>query len=331
MPINAKVISDVANIVGVRDNMLLGYGLVVGLNGSGDKSKFTMQSLQNLLRNAYIKIPANAVKSKNIATVMVTASLPPFSRQGDRVNIKVASIGDAISIDQGILILTQLKGVDGKVYMLAQGKIQSDSRNPNTGVVYDGGIVENEIDFNLAKETSFLLSLNRNSASTATAIEEAINNHFGDILAKAYDTKTINVLKPQDIDMVKFMSMVQEIPINTNDQIKIIINMDKGTIIAGENVVIKPFSLVQPRFSITIKAKVPDIKGGTKIDSGVSVKTKDGEIDLNDAVVSSTQEPTVAQLIRAMKIMKLSMGDIITALSLLSDSGAIDAKIEVVR
>jgi len=331
MPINAKVISDVANIVGVRDNMLLGYGLVVGLNGSGDKSKFTMQSLQNLLRNAYIKIPANAVKSKNIATVMVTASLPPFSRQGDRVNIKVASIGDAISIDQGILILTQLKGVDGKVYMLAQGKIQADSRNPNTGVIYDGGIVENELDFNLAKETSFVLSLNRNSASTATAIEEAINKHFSDDIAKAEDTKTIMVKRPSDIEMVKFMSIVQDIPINSDEKTRIIVNLEKQIILAGENVKIKPFSLVQPRFSITIKSKVTSLKSGKSIDVGVNIATKDGEINLDDAVISSTKEPTVAQLVRAMKIMKLNMNDIVNALNLLSRGGAIDAKIEVVR
>ena len=115
----SQTIKDISNVIGIRENQLIGYGLIVGLPGTGDKSKFTMQSLQNLLRNSYIKIPAGSINSKNIAAVMVTAELPAFSRQGDKIKVKVSTIGDAKSVDNGELLITQLKGVDGNVYALA--------------------------------------------------------------------------------------------------------------------------------------------------------------------------------------------------------------------
>ncbi len=134
----SQTIKDISNVIGIRENQLIGYGLVVGLPGTGDKSKFTMQSLQNLLRNSYIKIPAGSINSKNIAAVMVTADLPPFSRQGDKIKVKVSTIGDAKSVDNGELLITQLKGVDGNVYALAQGTIISNENNKTTGFIYEG-------------------------------------------------------------------------------------------------------------------------------------------------------------------------------------------------
>ena len=174
----AQTIKDITSIVGIRENQLLGYGLLVGLPGTGDKSQFTMQSLQNLLRNSYVKIPASSIKSKNIAAVMVTASLPPFARQGDKLKLKISSIGDAKSIDGGQLLLTQLKGVDGKVYALAQGTVTANKRIKTTGYIYDGAIVENEVEYDLKDEKSITLSLLQQSASTAALIEEKINQKF---------------------------------------------------------------------------------------------------------------------------------------------------------
>ena len=166
----SQTIKDISNVIGIRENQLIGYGLIVGLAGTGDKSKFTMQSLQNLLRNSYIKIPAGSINSKNIAAVMVTAELPPFSRQGDKIKVKVSTIGDAKSVDNGELLITQLKGVDGNVYALAQGTILAHENNKTSGFVYDGATVENEIDFNLRGEDSIQLSLLKNSAKNADLI-----------------------------------------------------------------------------------------------------------------------------------------------------------------
>ena len=162
--IYSQTIKDISNVIGIRENQLIGYGLVVGLAGTGDKSKFTMQSLQNLLRNSYIKIPAGSINSKNIAAVMVIADLPPFSRQGDKIKVKVSTIGDAKSVDNGELLITQLKGVDGNVYALAQGTIVANENNKTTGFIYEGASVENEVDFTLKDEGSIQLSLLKNSA-----------------------------------------------------------------------------------------------------------------------------------------------------------------------
>lgn len=170
----AQTIKDISNVVGIRDNQLIGYGLVVGLAGTGDKSQFTMQSLQNLLRNSYIKIPTSSIKSKNIAAVMVTSKLPAFARQGDKIKIKVSAIGDAKSIDHGQLLLTQLKGVDGNVYALGQGTVVADLKNLTTGFIYNGATIENEVDFKLGSEEEITLSLFKNSAKHADAIEKKL-------------------------------------------------------------------------------------------------------------------------------------------------------------
>jgi flagellar P-ring protein precursor FlgI len=210
----SQTIKDISNVIGIRDNQLIGYGLIVGLAGTGDKSKFTMQSLQNLLRNSYIKIPAGSINSKNIAAVMVTAELPAFSRQGDKIKVKVSTIGDAKSIDNGELLITQLKGVDGNVYALSQGTIVANPNNKTTGFIDDGATVENEIEYNLKNENSIQLSLFKSSAKNADLIETKVNDKFGKKLATAVDTRTVEIIKPSDISIIKFISMVESIELD---------------------------------------------------------------------------------------------------------------------
>ena len=207
----SQTIKDISNVIGIRDNQLIGYGLIVGLPGTGDKSKFTMQSLQNLLTNSYIKIPAGSINSKNIAAVMVTADLPAFSRQGDKIKVTVSTIGDAKSIDFGELLMTQLKGVDGNVYAVAQGTVVANTNNKTTGFIYEGATVENEIDYELQGEKSIQLSLYKNSAKNADLVEKKINEVFGQKLATALDTRTIEVQKPNNMSIVSFISKVENI------------------------------------------------------------------------------------------------------------------------
>lgn len=258
LSIYAQTIKDIANIVGIRENQLLGYGLVVGLPGTGDKSTSTMQSLQNLLRNAHVKVPTSSISSKNIAAVMVTASLPPFSRQGDKIRVKISSMADAKSIDNGVLLLTQLKGVDGNVYALALGTIIADDKNATTGFIYEGAIIENEVPYSLHNEKSVTLSLFRSSAKHADTIETKINNRFGTKLAMAMDTKTIEIKKPEDISIVKFISIIENIELDGSFKKKIIIDMHKEIIIAGENIVISPVTISRDNFTLRIKqTKLP--------------------------------------------------------------------------
>lgn len=328
----AVTIKDISNIVGIRENQLIGYGLVVGLAGTGDKSQFTMQSLQNLLRNSYIKIPASSIKSKNIAAVMVTAELPPFSRQGDKIKIKISAIGDAKSIDHGQLLLTQLKAVDGQVYALAQGTIVADIKNTTTGYIYDGGTIENEVDYSLKDENSITLSLFKNDAKQAYNVEKKINEKFGTNLARATDTRTVEVIKPKDISIVKFIYDVQSIQLDSDFKKKIIIDMNRETIIAGADIPIDPVTVARENYTIRIKqSELNDnqwddnkINPGKDIGDDVKLDNRPVAVNIDNTLMNSKGTPTVADLVRAMKVMKLPMSDIIDTIKIIKEMGALN-------
>ncbi|WP_228276026.1 flagellar basal body P-ring protein FlgI [Aliarcobacter butzleri] len=332
----SQTIKDISNIIGIRENQLIGYGLIVGLAGTGDKSKFTMQSLQNLLRNSYIKIPAGSINSKNIAAVMVTADLPPFARQGDKIKVNISTIGDAKSVDHGELLITQLKGVDGNVYALAQGTIVANENNKTTGFIYDGATVENEINFDLQSEDSIQLSLLKNSAKNADLIETKINDTFGKKLATALDTRTIDVKKPDGMSIVKFISLVQNIELESSFKKKLIIDMNRESILAGGNIVIDPVTIARDTFTIRINKtglgevdwNNPTINTGVDIGDDVRIADKP-VIDINNAMINTKNPPTVADLVRSMKVMKLPMKEIIDTLKMIKDMGAIDVDIEL--
>lgn len=332
----SQTIKDISNVIGIRENQLIGYGLIVGLPGTGDKSKFTMQSLQNLLRNSYIKIPAGSINSKNIAAVMVTAELPAFSRQGDKIKVKVSTIGDAKSVDNGELLITQLKGVDGNVYALAQGTISSNENNKTTGFIYEGATVENEINFNLRDEDSIQLSLLKNSAKNADLIETKINEKFGKKLATAIDTRTIEVLKPKDISIVKFLSLVQNIELDSSFKKKVIIDINRESIITGGDITIDPVTIARGSFTIRIdkfglnNTDWDDPKKNPGIDIGDDVKIANKPvINIDNAMINTKATPTISDLVRAMKVMKLPMSEIIDTLKMVKEMGAIDVEIEV--
>ncbi len=325
----SQIIKDVTNIVGIRTNQLVGYGLVVGLSGTGDKSQFTMQSLKNLLSNALIKTPTTAIKSKNIAAVMVTAELPPFARQGDKITISVSAIGDSKSIDHGQLILTQLKGVDGKIYALAQGKVTATEGNSTTGFISEGASIENELDFSLAHEKELTFSLIKSSAKDAFLIETKINKRFGKKLASAIDTRTIHVKKPDDISTVNFLSIIQNIKIHTDIKKKIIIDRRRETIIAGGNITIGAVTLARDSFTLRIKQTGINDIPGVDIGDDVKIGNNATEVNINNALINSKNEPTVSDLMRAMKIMKLPIEDIIESIEMLKDLNAIDVELEI--
>lgn len=332
----SQTIKDISNIIGIRENQLIGYGLIVGLAGTGDKSKFTMQSLQNLLRNSYIKIPAGSINSKNIAAVMVTADLPPFARQGDKIKVNISTIGDAKSVDHGELLITQLKGVDGNVYALAQGTIVANENNKTTGFIYDGATIENEINFDLQSEDSIQLSLLKNSAKNADLIETKINDTFGKKLATALDTRTIDVKKPDGMSIVKFISLVQNIELESSFKKKLIIDMSRESILAGGDIVIDPVTIARDTFTIRINKtglgevdwNNPTINTGVDIGDDVRIADKP-VIDINNAMINTKNPPTVADLVRSMKVMKLPMKEIIDTLKMIKDMGAIDVDIEL--
>ena len=332
----SQTIKDISNVIGIRDNQLIGYGLIVGLPGTGDKSKFTMQSLQNLLTNSYIKIPAGSINSKNIAAVMVTADLPAFSRQGDKIKVTVSTIGDAKSIDFGELLMTQLKGVDGNVYAVAQGTVVANTNNKTTGFIYEGATVENEIDYELQGEKSIQLSLYKNSAKNADLVEKKINEVFGQKLATALDTRTIEVQKPNNMSIVGFISKVENIELDSTFRKKLIIDVNRESIIAGGDIVISPIVIARNNFTIRIDKSGlgevdwnnPSINKGVDIGDNVKIADKP-VIDINNAMINTKKEPTVSDLVRSMKVMKVPMNEIIDTIRMIKEMGAIDVDIEL--
>ena len=333
----SQTVKDISNVIGIRENQLIGYGLIVGLAGTGDKSKFTMQSLQNLLRNSYIKIPAGSINSKNIAAVMVTAELPAFSRQGDKIKVKVSTIGDAKSVDNGELLITQLKGDDGNVYALAQGSIVANSNNKTTGFIYDGATVENEIEYNLKDEKTIQLSLFKSSAKNADLIETKVNNKFGKKLATAVDTRTVEITRPENISAVKFISIVEDIELDGETfKKKVIVDMARESIIMGGDIPIDPVTIARGSFSIRIDksglsdAGWSDSAQNPGVDIGDNVKIADKPIiNIDNAMINTKGTPTISDLVRAMKVMKLPMSEIIDTLKMIKEMGATNVEIEV--
>ncbi len=260
----AEKIKDISSIIGVRSNQLIGYGLVVGLKGSGDSSsKFTNQTLSNLLKNVNVKLDPKDIKSKNVAAVMVTATLPPFAREGDKIDVTVSSIGDAKSLEGGVLLITPLKGVNGKIYALAQGPITMGGFNVKGGKnqkhftttvkVLNGATVERAVAWDIYHQRFATLSLNKSDFNLAINAQKAINNFFKQQVAIAIDPRTVKLKKPQDMTMPEFLAKVEDIDISVPQENIIVIDERTGTVIAGSNITVKPTVIVYGKFTIKIQ------------------------------------------------------------------------------
>ncbi|TLD93521.1 flagellar basal body P-ring protein FlgI [Helicobacter magdeburgensis] len=320
-------ISQITQVVGIRDNSLVGYGLVIGLNGTGDKSgsKFTMQSIANMLESVNVKLSANDIKSKNVAAVMVTASLPPFARQGDKLDILVSSIGDAKSISGGTLVMTPLTGVDGNIYALAQGNItMGESGSVLSGRIVGGASVEREINYNLYNQENATLSLKSSDLQNAIKIQQTLNSVFSDAIAVAVDARTIKLKKPENLSMVEFLALVEEVEIDYSRKEKIIIDEKTGTIVAGVGISIDPVVVTHGDITIKISDEILEDPEVTKLDNDVVMSKSQGTI----ASVNGTK-PTVSSVVKALQKMGATPKNIISILENIKKSGALRADIEV--
>ncbi|WP_457564244.1 flagellar basal body P-ring protein FlgI [Caminibacter sp.] len=264
--LSAQKIKDIASIVGVRSNQLIGYGLVVGLNGSGDSSsKFTNQTLSNLLKNVNIKLNPNDIKSKNVAAVMVTATLPPFAREGDKIDVTVSSIGDAKSLQGGVLLITPLKGVNGKIYALAQGPITMGGFNLKGGKkqkhftttvkVINGATVERSVVWDIYHQKYATLSLNKSDFDLAIKVQNIINRYFKTKAAVAIDPRTVKLKKPDSLTMPEFLAEVENLKVTLPQQAVVVIDERTGTVVAGSNVMVNPTVIIYGDFTIKIEKK----------------------------------------------------------------------------
>ena len=324
----AVQIKDIANVVGVRDNHLIGYGLVVGLNGTGDgsSSQFTRQAISSMLQSVHVKVDPRNIKAKNVAAVMVTAKLPAFSRHGDKIDIEVASMGDAKSIIGGTLLMTPLRGVDGQIYALAQGKIakgySSDKRNvrkETVAKIFKGAIVEQEIDFDLYHKETIRLSLKHADFDTALKIQKKLNSTYGAGTAVALDPRTIELHRPANRSMVEFLARVDRLDVTYRGANKIVIDEQTGTVVAGVDIRVDPIVITHGDLTLKIapKSKLPG-SGDTYVD------TKNNVINLRYG------EVTVANIARVLQKLGSKPEDIIDIIETIKQAGAINAELEVI-
>ncbi len=338
LSLQAVKIKNITSVIGVRDNQLIGYSLVVGLKNSGDgvTSIFTLQSIANMLRAMNVDLNPKTLITKNVAAVVVTANLGPFARSGDKLNVTVSSIGDAKSLQGGTLLMTPLKGVDGQIYALAQGSVSiggisqgggsQAKSDPTTGTVYGGGLVEKGIAFDLYHKKYATLSLKESNFQNAINIQNAINNKFKAKVAVAIDSRTIRLKDPKNLSMVEFLADVQNINTNYKPTGKVIINERTGTIVAGVDIEVMPVVITQNGITIKINQQnsvvVPS--GGMKIDKNLA-------LGLNqDEIYTKRGTTTVANVVRALQKLGASPKDLISILEAMKSAGAISAQLQVI-
>jgi len=337
--INAEKIREIVNVVGVRENQMIGYGLVVGLNGTGDgsSSKFTVQSMSNLLQTVGVKIAPNDIKSKNVAAVVVTASVPAFARQGDKLNVSISSIGDAKSLEGGTLLMTALKGVDGNIYALSQGSVTIGGRNgkgggtknhTTAGTVFDGAIVEKEIVYDIYNQNFVNLSLKNSNFKTAVSVQQGLNEFFQEDIAVAIDSGTIRLMKPANISMIEFIANALEVNVDYQKEQKIVIDERTGTIVSGIDIKVDPVIITHGDITIKISPQkeitTAQLENGINMKNGVHISADENLLNIEDDKI------TVANITRALHKLGAKPKDIISIIENIKRAGAIRAKLEII-
>ena len=323
-------IEEVSNFVGIRDNQLIGYGVVVGLDDTGDSgSSVTKKSLSNILAVSNVKIEPNKLSSGNIASVIITATLPSFARQGDKLDITISSIGDAESLRGGTLLLTPLKGVDKQIYALAQGSIsiptgiEGEKNHLTSGSILGGAIVEKEIKNKLFKKKNINISLKKGSFENAINIQKAINKQFDSKIATAKDSKTIFVKKDKNYGMVEFLSILERINVKYVKKEKIIIDEKTGTIIAGISVKVDPVMITHGELIVKISPRVIPVPLKDDIGGGMAIDRENG------VIVTEKRRPSIANIARALQKMGAKPKDIVSIIVAMKKAGAISVDIEI--
>ena len=343
-------IKDLATFAGVRNNQIIGYGLVVGLPGTGDQTTqvpFTLQSIQNMLARQGLSASSGNVQLKNVAAVMVTASLPPFAKPGQQIDVTVSSIGNAKSLRGGELLMTPLKGVDGQIYAVAQGSLlvggldasgKDGSRVtvniPTAGRIPNGALVERSVASTMGGANSVYLDLNTPDFTTAKNMEKAINQALGGGVAEAVDGGTVRVRAPQDADArVGFMSVLEGIEVSPGEgAAKVVVNARTGTVVIGQNVRIEAAAVSHGDLTVTVKENdqvsqpAPFSKGQTVVtpNSQVSVKEDKKRAFLFNPGV------TLNDIVKAVNAVGASPSDLVAILEALKSAGALKAQLIVI-
>lgn len=341
-------IKDIADFEGIRDNQLVGYGLVVGLKGTGDNidnMAFTKESLIGMLERLGVNTRGSTLKSKNVAAVMVTANLHAFARQGARIDVTVSALGDAKSLMGGMLMVTPLVGADGEVYAVGQGTVQIGGFEasgqaatitkgvPTAGRIPSGAIVEREVPFDLASMSSINLALRNPDLTTATRVAEAVNAYLGTVSALASDPGTVQVAIPPGRSLVTLMTDIEQLRIEPDMQARVVIDETSGTIVIGENVRVSRVAIAQGNLTIKV-TETPQVSQPNPFSAtGETVTVPRTDIQVDEqadrklAVVDGGV--SLQEVVNGLNALGIGPRDMITILQAVKASGALQAEIEV--
>jgi flagellar P-ring protein precursor FlgI len=348
--LHAARIKDIASFRGVRPNQLVGYGLVVGLAGSGDSSStlFTLQSMSAMLEKMGVTVNPDDIKVKNVAAVMVTADLPPFARMGSRLDALVNSIGDAKTLGGGTLLMTPLKGADGQVYAVAQGPVATGgflvgagtgdkvAKNfPTVGRVVQGANVEREIPFDLNQKDLLTLALNKPDFTTATRVSQSINSGLMDQVARTLDSGTVQVSVPPGYrgQIAHFIAAIEGLNVMPDTVSRVVINERTGTVIMGENVRISTVAIAHGNLSVEIKQTANVSQPMPFSERGRTVVTQDTQTVVQEGKAPLQILPlgvSIGEVVRALNALGVTPRDLISILQALKAAGALQAELEII-
>jgi flagellar P-ring protein precursor FlgI len=350
LPASAARIKDIASLKGVRTNQLLGYGLVVGLNGTGDGSstKFTTQTLMNMMERLGIHSVSGSIKVANVAAVMVTADLPPFAKEGSKLDVLISSIGDAKSLQGGTLLMTSLKGADNNIYAIAQGPLivggytssgasgSGTSKNhPTVARIPNGASIEKEIAFNFNELADLTISLNNPDFTTAQRMSAAINKGLNQDIASPIDSGTVRInISDSDRDkMVNLVSTIEQIDIQPDSEARIILSERTGTVIMGSDVRISAVAIAHGNLSVQIKEK-SDVSQPAPLSQGQTVVTPNTDVSVkeedNRLLIVDPEGASLGGVVKALNAIGISPRDLITVLQAIKASGALQAELEII-
>ena len=335
---HAVRLKDLATVKGVRNNQLVGYGIVVGLNGTGDgnKAAFTGQGLTNMLNNLGVKVDPDATKVKNIASVMVTATLPPFFKAGQSIDVTLSSVGDATSLQGGTLLVTPLKGLDNNVYAMAQGPISiGGGPDPNARAtarqtnhltvarISNGASVEREVPMSFANKESITISLASPDFTTISLMKTAIDTYLGGAYATAKDGASVDVAVPAKYKAqeVALLAALENIEINPEHKARVVLNERTGTVVMGDNVTINQFALSHGNLSLQVK---PPPQPGAPANAPVDTAK------IGQKVVTLQPGVTLGEMVRALNSVGVAPRELIAIFQAIKAAGALQAELEII-
>lgn len=349
-PAQAERIKELASIQGIRNNQLVGYGLVVGLDGTGDQTTqtpFTVRSIISMLQNMGINLPPGTnLQLKNVAAVMVTANLPPFAKNGQTLDVTVSSIGNAKSLRGGTLLMTPLKGADGQVYAMAQGNLlvggagasaggsSVQVNHLSVGRIAGGATVEREVPTDVGQGPFIHLELNQADFTTASRVVEAINRHLGPGTAVALDGRRIQVAAPQDSNQrVAFISRVENISVSPGEDVaRVILNARTGSIVMNKEVKLDTVAVAHGNLSVVISSE-PLVSQPNALSQGQTVTAEQANIEIKEKkgeLVMMRAGASLGEVVKALNAVGASPQDLLAILQAMKAAGALKADLEII-